>query len=248
MLDKCGDSALNKLQTPGESVEEFVEKLAAADDAAAISTFVTDTASYWGTMRSLTLVACYRMKELFAGYDTRADAVRATGHSSWTDWLTSIDWPASPATIRTRVLDMTSHRRAGASWATIHGILSNAPTAGHDMIGRVIDTRGRLLSHINEEDLPGGSVEGLMEAIAESPNPGQGRALVDQVSGAPRVYPDMMVVSGGRVYLNVTMERASRSSTYHMVIEANNADGVRVELPPAVYRWIADKLGAQLQT
>ena len=205
-LDRCG-LLPQTASVSEESLSEFVETIATADDAVAISTFVAQTAGIWGTMRSFTLIASYRMKELFDGYDTRAEASESTGYTSWTDWLTSIDWPISITLIKQRVLDMTSYRRAGASWDLIHGILRNAPTAGHDLTGRIIDSRGRLLSHINEEDLPGGSLQGLMEAIAEAPNPGQGRALVDQVSGRPRIYPELMVATGRRIYLNLMLER-----------------------------------------
>lgn len=242
LSDRCGSLDLPSLQT--SSLTEFVERIATATDAVAISSFVTETAGLWSTARAFTLIACYRMKELFESYDTRAQASEATGYTSWTDWLTSIDWPISVTLIRTRALDMAQYRRMGASWETIFGILSNAPTAGHDMISDVVDSAGRLLSHINEDDLPDGSLNGLMEAIATAPNPGQGRALVQDVSGRPRVYPERYVAAGYAAYLNVAMERNDSTSRYYMTITACDVDGNRVDIPPAVSNWIADKLGA----
>ena len=245
-LDKCGPLALDRLDSE-DSIESFLEQIAAADDAAAISTFVSTTADMWGTMRSLTLVACYRMKQLFTAYETRATACEATGYTSWTDWLTSIDWPISVGLIRTRILDMGSMRRAGASWDVIHRILANAPTAGHDMVSTMLDSAGRLLSHINEDDLPGGSVQGLMEAIAESPHPGQGRALVEQVSGRPRIYPERMVISRGRVYLNLVLERPNENMVYYVEMSATDSDGMSAHIPPAVARWLSEKIGIEVE-
>jgi hypothetical protein len=226
---------------------EIAELIATATDAVAINSFVALTAGAWSAARAFTLIACFRMKELFETYDTRQMACDATGYTSWTDWLTSMDWPISTALIRTRVLDMHTHRNAGAPWPTIYGILSNAPTAGHDVIGTVIDRQGRLLSHINEESLPGGSVEGLMEAIAASPNPGQGRALVSTVAGRPRVYAERMVVSGRHIYLNVVMERPSATMAYSMEITASNSEGVQVHVPPTIAAWLADRLGVDME-
>ena len=246
-LDRCG-LLPRAASVNDESLSEFVNGIAAADDAAAISTFVAETAGIWGTMRSFTLIACYRMKELFEGFDTRAEASESTGHTSWTDWLTSIDWPISVTLIKMRILDMTSYRRAGASWDLIHGILRNAPTAGHDLTGRIIDSQGRLLAHIDEEDLPGGSLQGLMEAIATAPNPGQGRALVEQVSGRPRIYPELMVATGRRIYLNLMVERPERTVQYCLDITATDGDGRAMTIPPEMARWIAERTGAQLES
>jgi len=230
------------------SPADFATTIAAADDAAAISAFVKDSAEMWSTMRALTLVACFRMKELFGTHATRAAATESTGYSSWTDWLTSIDWPLSVGLIRTRVLDMSTYRNAGASWGTVYGILANAPTAGHDAINTVISPRGQLLAHVDEDDLPGGSVEGLMEAIATAPNPGQGRALVHQVSGRPRVYPERMIATPSRIFLTLIFERPATTTTLNVEIIASDDDGMHMQMPSTVSAWLAEKLGATLES
>jgi hypothetical protein len=226
---------------------DFTVRVAESDDASFLDAVITDGVPMWKVGRSVTLIAVYRMKQLFEQYSTRDDATRATNYSSWTDWLTSRDWPVSMGTLRSRVLDITNYRRNGASWETVQGILASAPTAGHEIFEAIAGRDGRLLPHINEEDLPGGSLQGMMEAIAQSPTPGQGRTLVREVSGGPRVYATRMVHVGNVTYMNVTYEQPETTTELYLTLRAKDGLGENMSIPPPVAEWLADQVGTQLE-
>ena len=243
--ESCGSSDVTTLQLTDHP--DFTVEVAESTDALFLNEVVGSGVPMWKVGQSITLIAVYRMKQLFETYDTRRAAVESTGYSSWTDWLTSHDWPVAIGTLRTRVLDIENYRRTGVGWDTVQGILASSPTAGHEVYQTIATRDGNLLPHIREEDLPGGSLSGLLEALAEAPTPGQGRTLVSETAGNPRIFVDRMIHTSTVMYANVVYEQPGTTTVLYMSMYTRNEDGEPVHIPPAIAEWLADRLGIQLE-
>jgi hypothetical protein len=226
---------------------DFIESLVSSTDAKFLNNVAIRGAQGWAVLRAATLIACYRMKQLYASYATRNDTIEALDHTSWTAWLNSIagELPISVTLAKARALDIEDYVRQGADWDTIRKILANAPTAGHDVFKKVV-SRQTTLPHVREEDLPGGSVQGLLEAIANLP-PGQARKLVSEVAGEVQVYPLRLVLAEGVLYLNIRYEIPGMNQDIYLRLYGYDGEGNPMAIPSGVCNWFADTFRQELE-
>ena len=221
----------------------FVEHLTSTEDHIFLDEIARKGAVSWSMTRAVTILACYRQKQLFDVYISRERAFEATGYTSWTNWLESIEIPASDGLIRQRCVEVHEYRRIGLDWMTILNFLAYSPTAASEVLTNVLDDEGNVQSHIDVSRLPGGSVEGLFDAIAAISDPGQARRLVSDVSGRVAVYATDGLATDGRVYLTVTYEHPESNETLYLTVSAHTEAGDIVEMPDNVARWIMRKFG-----
>ena len=225
--------------------ESFIDALAESTDVAFVGDVAKRCGEAWSVLQSVTIIAAYRMKQLFESTSSRKAAEAATGYPSWTAWLDDGDWPVSPSLIRTRVLNVTDYARQGLSWAQIHAVLAASPTAGNDVLEKVVDSKGNLLPHIDPADLPGGSVEGLLTAIAALP-PGQARKLVSEVAGEPQVYITSLVLSNGMMLGAIVEEGESGNLYLNFQVTCRTDDGLQVPMDERTAKWFARKFGKRV--
>lgn len=216
-----------------------------SDDSAYLDEIARKGAVAWAATRAVTILACYRQKQLYEEIETRRQAARLTGHTSWSAWLESLNLPVSDGLVRTRCIEILGYRNQGASWQTILNILAYAPTAGADVLSNVVNSGGDPLPHIDTSALPGGSVAGLLDAIAGLPSAGQARRLVSEVAGEVQVYATDAVYEGGKLYTNVVYEHPGADETLYLTVTSRAERGHIIELPENVANWIIDKLGAR---
>ena len=226
--------------------QDFLDELLSTNDVALVDRVARIGSASWAVLQAATLLAAYRMKILFSTMETRMEAQEKTGYSSWTDWLQSVEMPVSVSLVRTRALEIDEYRRLGADWVTIANILAYSPTAGSDMLNSIVDDSGEILPHIDPEELPGGSVQGLMEALAAIPNPGQARRLVSDIAHQPRVYASQAVMSGGKLLVEVIQEGDDGDMRMTLQIAAVDRLGAGIKVPDIVARWLTARIGAQM--
>jgi len=227
------------------SDEPFINLLTASSDVGFVQDVAKRCGNAWSVLQSVTIIAAYRMKQLFESTSSRQEAEKVTGYPSWTAWVEDGDWPVSPALIRTRVLNVTDYVRRGLSWETIHNILASSPTAGDDVLHKIVDPGGYILPHIDPADLPGGSVEGLLEAIAALP-PGQARKLVSEVAKEPQIYPTALLHSNGVLIGSLTVEKDDGNGYIHFQVTCRTEDGLQAPMDRLVAEWFSRKVGKKL--
>jgi len=225
----------------------FIQELVATDDVPIVDAIARRGAVSWAVLRGVTLIACWRMKKLFESASTRREAERLTGYTSWSAWVDDIGLPISASLIRTRAMDIEDYVRIGTEWDTILNILAYAPTAGHEVRTRLTTGNGDLLSHIDESSLPGGSVAGLLEAIASAPGPGHARQMVSDAMGDVRIYPTRVVYASGTMYAEFVYEMPRMDMRFNVVFTARQESGNRIPLPEPVAHWLADRLGVTVE-
>ena len=248
LLLLCGRWALDSLPSDIVSLSqpEFITTLVTTVDPLLPDAIARRGATAWATVRAVTLIACYRQKELFEGLSTRKEAVAATGHTSWSSWLQSVGLPMSAGLVRQRCMEIHGYIQQGADWMSILNILAYCPTAGADVLTNIVDPGGEIETHIDVNQLPGGSVQGLLEAIAALPDPGQARKLVSEVSGAVQVYATDAVYMGGKLYFNTVYERPGANDLLYLTVSCHKEGGDIIELPENVARWIVSRVGGNI--
>lgn len=226
--------------------ENSIQGIVSSEDPSYLTEIASKGAVSWAYTKAIAVAACYRQKQLFEQLETRETAVSVTGHTSWSAWLTDLPLPVSDGWVRQRCVEINEYLKHGADWDTILSIVAYGPTAGTDVLNSVVGPGGELMPHIDPADLPGGSVAGLLEAIAAIPDPGQARKLVSDVAGKVTVYARDAVVEGGCLHMQVVYERPNMDDTIYVTAYAMSKDGERRELPEAVGKWMANRLGATL--
>lgn len=234
-----------------EIVEVGDSRIALADLVTSTdSSYLTEIAqrgsAAWAGLKAITVAACFRQKQLFEQLETRQAAAEATGHTSWSAWLSALDLPVSDGWVRQRCLEIDGYLQQGADWGTVLNIVAFGPTAGADVLQNVLDTNGNPLPHIDVEQLPEGSVAGLLRAVAAIPDPGQARRLVSEMAGEVQIYAKDAVYDGSRLYLTMVYERPSMDDTLYVTVLARSESGHNVEVPEAVARWLVRRLGARM--
>jgi len=237
-MSEVAELSVQEINTP-----QFIDTLVSTTDIGFLDEFARKGAVAWAAVRAATILACYRQKQLYEQLRSREEAVNATGHTSWSAWITSLNLPMSDGLIRQRCVEIHGYRQHGAGWMDILNILAMCPTAGTQVLTDIVDESGNIRSHIDVEQLPGGSVEGLFEAIASIPDPGQARRLVSDASGRVAVYVTDCLIVDGRVYATAIHERPDSNDHVYLTISAHREGGEFVAMADSVSNWIVDRLG-----
>lgn len=240
------DVSVPEWDTVDATTPEFLEALLASTDPALLDAIARKGAVAWAVTRSVTLLTCYRQKQLFETLETRKEAVDKTGHTSWSAWLASVNLPVSDGLVRQRCIEITGYLSQGLDWMTILSILSYGPTAGSEVLQNVVGPDGTPAPHIDVSKLPGGTVAGLLEAIAAIEDSGQARRLVSEVAGQVQVYATDALLNEGRMYITIRYEHPQVDESLYVTVTCHTEGGRLRQLPDNVAHWLARKIGARM--
>lgn len=241
-----GNSNSSELTVATISSPAFLEELVKSDDPLLPDGIARRGAVAWAATRAVTLLACFRMKQLFEGLSTRKEAVEKTGYTSWTAWLSSVDLPVSDGLVRQRCIEIVGYLDQGVNWETIFNIFCYGPTAGSDVLDKIVGPDGQPAAYVDTSKLPGGTVQGLLEAIANIPDPGQSRKLVSEAAGEVQIYAGDALLNDGKLYVNVIFEHPDANETLYIHILNYKERGQPTPVPDSVAHWIAKRLGARM--
>jgi hypothetical protein len=149
-------------------------------------------------------------------------------------------------TIRQRCVEIYGYRQYDLDWPTIMSILAYGPTAGAEALALAADIQSGARSYIDESQLPGGSVQGLLEAVAAIPDPGQARRLVSEVAGNVQIFVRESLYNEGRLYLTMTYEHPEADENVFLTVSAHSENGDCLPMVDSVAHWLAKRLGGTI--